>query len=788
MIAVRRLTMAMVLPLLLAAPVLAQNRGQIQGRVVDGTTKQPMVGARVEILGADREVLTGPGGRYRIESVEEGAHKLRVGQLGYAETLHTDVIVVRGKTTAVTEIELVPAPLGIESVTVTAARAPRVSSHSLQREEIRRSPGSYGDVLRAIGMLPGVSTSDGEFSAMSVRGGGAQDNLILIDNVPFDRINHFHGGGREDETQGGRFSILTAGLVERATFYGGGFGAEHGRKGAAVLDLALQEGNPESPSVSGSYDVLGLEVGYSGPTPLPGRTSLLLNYRDFDMRRAVKLARTEEFGDPVMADLVVKTITELGAANRVSLVGIYATDRLLRGPQHLLKGDDLVQNDLFDVDEARWMFGVNWRWLAGARSVLHNTLYHRGNDRFRSFGHATADGMGGAMPTSLADLHYRDRVGVQEQREAEVGWRSDLRHALGRAATGRAGIEVYRVRLDHAYTQNGADTIYRFNAADLRPDPEQRYLVVRPEEVNHRFDDAATHAAAYGSVELALGRWTLTPGMRYDRNGFSRHGSLAPRLQARYQATSATALTFATGVYHQAPLNHLVASAPESRSLRDERSIHSILGVSHLLGEDLQLTVEAYSKSLDRLITPTGTGKSTLANRGTGWNRGIDAILLRRFTDRYHAQVSYSYSYGKRDDHDGLGAYTAPFNEPHAFTSLIGYELNKRWFVSGKWKYASGRPKDRYIVHEDVVGDPERMRYSAEITQRNADRLPDFHALTVRADYRRQIGRLGVVTFLELDNVYNRMNTWDSRFSELTGSEKGLGLGVMGNLGLKLEF
>jgi hypothetical protein len=118
---------------------------------------------------------------------------------------------------------------------------------------------------------------------------------------------------------GGRFSIFTAGLIERATFHGGGFGVEHGRKGASVLDLSLREGNMVSPTVTGSYDLLGLELSYDGPAYALGTTSLLVNYRTFDMINALEIAGEKGFGDPVMSDLVVKTTTHLNAANTISV-------------------------------------------------------------------------------------------------------------------------------------------------------------------------------------------------------------------------------------------------------------------------------------------------------------------------------------------------------------------------------------------------------------------------------------------------------------------------------------
>ncbi|MGI9173883.1 MAG: TonB-dependent receptor [Rhodothermales bacterium] len=789
MTATHKLILAVLFLFLPTGQAFSQEEGHIQGRIVDEATKHPMADAHVTVLGTSYGAVTDAEGIYRVTNLAEGVYKLKVNYLGYADFVETNVVVVRGKTTYINEIQLASSPLLTDSLTITPGlTTTSVSQHSFQREEIRRSPGTAGDVLRAMGSLPGVSTSEGEFSAMSVRGGGAYDNLILIDNIPFDKINHFEGGSNEQETQGGRFSVFTAGLVERATFYGGGFGAEYGRKGASVLDLTIKEGNMESRRLSGSYGLLGPELNYDGPTYLLDNTSLVVNYRAFDMRRALEISDEQAFGDPTMSDVIAKTTTYLNPANKISLLGVYSTDRLVRAPRHLIEADDLVENDIWDIDETRWLLGANWRLLTSEKSVLHTTVFYRGNDRDRSIGYAWANGSGGQLPPSISELGFRDDVGVQDQHEVEVGWKSDFYYDVGTAGTFNAGVDMYRIDLDYAFAQNGTDTLYQFTSNALPPDSDQKYLVVRPEDVNYRFDDAAINFAAYTSYEFGIGKFMLTPGVRYSYSGFSTKSTVAPRLQVRYALAPQTMLSFATGVYYQKPLNPYVASAPANRSLRDEKSTHFIAGVTHQLRNDLKFTLEGYYKSLDDVITPTATAGHVLTNDGDGWSSGFDAMLLKRFTGPYYGQVSYSFAVSKRNDHDGLGEYNAAYNQPHNFAVIVGYEISKNWFVTGRWKYAVGRPKDRFIVHENVLKNNETMRFSKEVTARNADRLSDFHLLSVRVDYRKQLGRFGLITFLELDNVYNRFNTYEDRFSELTGEEKGLGFGFLPNGGFTLEF
>jgi hypothetical protein len=177
-----------------------------------------------------------------------------------------------------------------------------------------------------------------------------------------------------------------------------------------------------------------------------------------------------------------------------------------------------------------------------------------------------------------------------------------------------------------------------------------------------------------------------------------------------------------------------------------------------------------------------------MKNQGEGWSRGIDFLIQKRFTGHCYAQMTYSYSASKRNDGDGLGEYNAPYSQPHLFNLLGGYQVNKKLFVSAKLHCATGRPKHKYIVHENVFNDPNYVRYSQEITDRYADRLTPFVMLDARIDYRLQLGRLALVSFLDLTNILNRYNATEDRFSELSGKEKTLGFGFIPTVGFKLEL
>ncbi|MCH7680868.1 hypothetical protein IID10_16135 [candidate division KSB1 bacterium] len=171
-----------------------------------------------------------------------------------------------------------------------------------------------------------------------------------------------------------------------------------------------------------------------------------------------------------------------------------------------------------------------------------------------------------------------------------------------------------------------------------------------------------------------------------------------------------------------------------------------------------------------------------------GWAAGIDLSLIKRFVNKFYGQINYSYAQSKRDDHNGEGEYNSDFNQPHIFPILGGYEFNKEWSISAKWRFATGRPKDSFIVHENIFNDPNFVRYSKEITRNNGERLSDFHTFNVRVDYRKQLGRIALVSFLDVVNLYSHLNVNEDRFLEITGGEDRRGFNILPTGGLKIEF
>jgi len=784
------------LVVLLSLPVASAeiNQGSVSGRVIDIATKHPIPDASVTIYGTNVGTVTDEDGRFNLAGMNEGLYKLEFGHIAYHRLLETDVRVVRNKTTSVEEIELAPAIMMAAQVTVSTTpfqenpQAP-VSHFTYTREEIRRTPGATGDVFRAMETLPGVSTSGGEFSAFSVRGNSPTENVILIDNIPFDKVSHFDGGSSEEqEKQGGRFSIFAPNLIEEVRFQAGGFSAAYGGKLASFLDLKLREANQQDATIDGRFDITGWEVNYDGALKGIANSGVLLSARHTNFTRILELTGEDEFGRPRFTDLIFKTTTHLNARHKVSILGIHAPEKFNQEIERIFQSDDFAARDLVDFDESKSLLGVNWRYLAGTSSVLQTSVYARRTDRRGRLG--AADPIAGIATDgrTVNDFAQRQRI-VEDLDEVEVGTRSTFTHAMAQGNQRAVGLESSRTSYNRTVSQNGLDTLYVFDSDDFRASPQQRYIVTTPEQVDSRFDDTQGRFATFAEWSLTpLPRLTVNAGGRYEFNQLNSRSYWSPRLSSSLRLHERTRLNMATGVYYQTPEFDVSTAAVENEDLKNEQALHLIAGLSHYLSDDVKITSEVYAKRFDDLIVHPDRTSRLRTNAGDGWARGVDLSLIKRLVDQFYGQVNYSFAKSRRDDNDGLGSYDADFDQPHIFSVLGGYEINKSWAISAKWRYATGRPRDSFVVHADVFDDPDYQRFSQEIVANNGDRLTAFHTFNIRVDQRTQLGQFALVGFVDVVNVYNHTNVNEERFLPLTGKDDDHGFGVLPTIGLKLEF
>jgi outer membrane receptor protein involved in Fe transport len=176
-----------------------------------------------------------------------------------------------------------------------------------------------------------------------------------------------------------------------------------------------------------------------------------------------------------------------------------------------------------------------------------------------------------------------------------------------------------------------------------------------------------------------------------------------------------------------------------------------------------------------------------LNNNETGYAYGADFNLTKRLTEKFYGQVGYSYMQSKRDDHNGLGLYNFTYSQPNIFSLLGSYKPNQKWVFSSKFRYATGRPKDAFVIHDNIFNDPNYIRYSEQIIGMNKDRLNDYISLDGRVDYKIQLKKMSFTAFIDIDDLLNRNNQSAETLQPITGKPYYDGLGIFPSFGIRLE-
>ena len=779
-----------------ALPVLAVAApGGLVVTTVGAEAGRPLSGVTVTLRdreGRTAQALADDSGEARFPALEEGFYRVEARAEGRALTVEPTFRVIAGRV-AVLELRLpalgLPANARVEEVRVVARARQAdplgaVSSSFRNRDELRNAAGAGPDVMRALDGLPGLA-SDGAFANFTVRGRGPRNNLIFVDEFPLDKVVHFDQtiGEEDDIAGGGRFSIFAPNSVAGVEFSPGGWSAAYGGRAGSLLRLELAEGGP-TPITSVRLDVAGAEFTYDGPSGVSDNTSVFFTARRFDFGNVFELIGEGDIGTPKVTDLILKTSTDLGPRDDLELLLIHAPEDYTRDLGNVAEDDDFEDTALISAEQDLSLFGLTWRRLVGSEGEWINRLYLRSSDKDSSQGEAFPDLVAPGAPPSAIPAR-QDIFAIREQEE-ELGWRSDF-STWNRFGEFSAGLRAVRLDADFETTLDGPWNRYVYESDDRRP-PGQQYIVWRPANIEASYAETGTNLAAYVEQAISLDRLELRPGLRVDRDDFSGDSYVAPRLSIGYQATPALRFAFTGGLFYESPRFLTRAADPTNFDLENEEITHLSLGLDYRFAGAWKLIAEVYHQELDNLVVDLSRANSEARNAGEGTNSGFDLVLQRAFGNGWSADLTYSWNRGRQDDNDGRGSYTPDFSREHFASLGARWEVTDRLQLAARWKWGSGRPGDSFIIHEDVLPPSAGLtRASKEITARNATTLGDFQSLNVRVDYRRRLGPVDVVLFLDVVNVYGADRGAPLEFNPITGEEIDDGGSPFPQFGLILE-
>jgi hypothetical protein len=571
-----------------AGPVEGQEAASLRGHVADGETLAPLASAMVMIQGTDRGALTGEDGSYHIPDLEPGSYVLVFQVIGYETATRPDVILTPGRSTQL-DVELQVSAVEVEGIVVDAgyfrkdARQP-TSNLRFYSEEVRRAPGSAGDVSRVLMALPSTAQISDNANDLFVRGGSPFENGFYIDDIPVPNINHFPTQG----ATGGPIGLTNVEVIDDVEFSSGGFSAAHGDRLSSVVNIDFREGNTDGTETRMEMSMAGVGGVVEGPLP-GGRGSWFLSGRRSFLDLIVGAIGTGVA--PRYGDIHAKATFEPAANQRLSVLALFGDSEIA------FSEEESVEEGAPNFGQYagnQGTVGVSWRGLWGSRGYSVIALSTSSQD--------------------TDDLWHRTATGEMQAKDQSFERVSHLRSANRLSVGGR-----HTVDFGGELELLAADYDLQFGTMHDRLGG-----LVPAHRIERDYDDRRVGIFASTALRLTP-RWTLTTGVRADRYSQAERTVFSPRIASSVGIGDATTLNAAGGVYYQRLPSYILAQNPAFEELGMPRALHFVVGVDHLLSPSSQLTVEAYLKEYDSLeranpaSVPTGLWWQRAGLGRTAW-------------------------------------------------------------------------------------------------------------------------------------------------------------------------
>jgi hypothetical protein len=731
--------------------VMAQEQihtGAIRGQVTDADTKAPLVGANVILFGTTKGAATDPEGFYVIENVLVGTYTLEFRYIGYETLRKTDVVVRSGRITFV-PAELKMTPLEGEEVVVASGYFSEVedqptSAIGFSFEEIRRAPGSAGDVSRILMSLPSIAKVNDQTNNLIVRGGSPVENGFFVDNIEIPNINHWPTQG----ASGGAIGLLNVDFIQDVRFYSGGFSSLYGDKLSSIMDITFREGNRTE--FDGQFDLNFAGFGgiVEGPF-LNKKGSFLFSARRSYLDLIVDVIDIGTSVAPRYGDLQGKIVYDINDSHKMTILGVFGDDHNNPDRKAAEENDMIVygNQDIFQNT-----VGLNWR-----------ALWHRSGYSNTSISYTSAKYKEDYYETSTGTHLVRNRSLAQAYKFRNVNhFRLSKKHSI------EFGIEAKHLITDY-------DNFYSEYTDALGGTVPA--LVLDKQTSANKFGVFANY------ISKPIRNFTTTLGVRADYFSYTKRGTISPRFSFSYQLTRLTSIKGSTGLYYQDLPLLLLVQSEDSENLKTPVATHYVVGIDHLITENTRFTLEVYQKDYDNFpIDPSQPAlflidelfyrygfffnHEQLVDNGKAYSRGIEIMIQKKLAKDFYGLVGASYFRTKYKGGDGRWRDRV-FDNRIIFSVEGGYKPNNKWEFSARWIYAGGAPYTPF----DLEKSRELKRAVLDENRINEARYPDYHSLNIRFDRRFNFLRTNLIFYFSVWNAYNHKNVATYFWNEKEGKQ-----------------
>jgi TonB family protein len=638
-----------------------------------------------------------------------------------------------------------PAPAPVpdaapEEVVVKGRPAPvDVAQHSLSADEMGHLPGARGDALGSLEAMPGVGHAPPNSGLLILRGSGPNDTNVFVDGTPINLPYHF----------GGLSAVVPSEVLERLDFYPGNYGAQYGRGMGGVVEFGIRP-----PRDDGRFH------GLAQIDPIEGR--LLVEGPVGGGWRFLAAARRSTIDlwlDPVLSGGGTPTFAPRYYDGQIELQKDFDSRRSLR---LLVFGyDDQLHFFQGNSPDTEFAGGVD-------AHIAFAAVQARFVDRYSPSGELRV------MASVGRDITRRAAGTVfYDLEETPLTVRADLSQRLFPGAKLETGFDL----IDYFYWGTGRAP------ALADPDVPSGGPAVLPLQATA--SGSVFEPAAYAQVILTP--WwgsRLAPAVRVDYDGSTSAWDVAPRLTVRQDLPASslrTTLKAGAGEYFQPPQIVEIAPVFGQTGLRSNRSLQFDAGVEQELTSQVDLSVDAFDKWMDRLVVPNA------GNAGEGRAYGVEWLLRYKPDAHFYGWVAYTLSRSERRDSTSQPFYLFDYDQTHNLSVVGSWRIDDRWRVGARFRFTSGNP---YTPSGTGALDAGSATYlpTPALTP-NSARLPPFHELDLRVDRTWKLGAARLTAYVDVENVYSYAAPIGVAYSfDYSRSEFARGLPILPSLGLRGEL
>lgn len=724
----------------------------INGYIEDFDSKERLIGSHILDVNRGKGTVTNEHGFFSL-TVKEGELNLLTSYIGYQElslpvnhNKDTTITIGLKPVSFINEIEI----LGRKK---TITERSEMSTSTLTQEQMNSNPTLLGenDLLRTLESLPGVTTSNNINSGLIVRGGGQDQNLVLMDGVGIYNIAHLLG----------IFSIFNSDVVKTSSLIKGAFPARYGGRLSSILDIRIYDGDLEQIHGTGSINLIASKLTLQGPLA-NGKTSFVLSGR---RSYADLLIKPLISGSTINEDNQDRIIPEFNFFD-----SYFKLQHIINKKHRLFlsiyNGKDTygfesltpVVNSNNEISWGNTLGSVRWNW------EINNKLF---------------------LNTSINYLKYEQTFDYE--------FSNDQTNSSQIQANYESGIKDYSLKFNFDYVPNPEHYI-RFGISALQHDykPGESSIVEQKNDTKldtsiNRQNINATELNAYFEDDFNFKKLNINAGLHVSTFKVKNtlYSSLQPRISMNYALSNKLAVKASYSKMSQ--FNFLVTSetsffvsdlwVTSTTKIKPQNSWQVASGLAFSPNKDYELSIEAYYKYMKNVLSFKQGIENTLGSNNTDWEseltQGIGTgygmeVFARKKEGRFNGWISYALSWNTRQFstiNEGE-KYPYKYDSRHQFSIIGNYQFSKKVHASIQWNFATGNfttiPTSRVPTSISISPNtstiPVIINGTNVINQRNNYQFSDSHRLDFSISFTKQKKRHTRIWSFGLYNAYNNNN------------------------------